>query len=147
MTTLSDSGPQGWGAYGSVLAAMAVALALPLLMYAGGRLIGLWSARSPSEQRPTDQQPAPHPRQIAPSDTLNTRYFSAMMMAGLMTMPLFLLLPFVGGTQADLQDFSTLATLSISICAGAALVYANRKSDLKWNGETTPERSDQGEGE
>jgi hypothetical protein len=146
MTTLTDSGSQGWGAYGSVLAAMAVALALPLLLHAAGRILGLWTKSEPSG----DQAP-PRPRQIAPTDSLNTRYFSAMMMAGLMTMPLFMLLPLIStpGASPDglLREFSALATISVSVCVGAALIYANRKLDLKWNGEIHPERREPGEAE
>jgi hypothetical protein len=127
MGTLTDGGSHGWGAYGAALAAMLVALLLPVVLHFAGRLFGLWSGVESA-----GDEAAPRPRQIPPNETLNTRYFSSVMMGGLIAMPVFMLLPLIGGN-------ALLGAVSVIVCIGAGLVYANRKRDLRWSDTLAPE--------
>lgn len=124
MVTNTDGSSPGWDAYGLVFVAILVAFSVPLLLHVVGRLLNLW----PQAEKASEETP-PRQAEVPPEGTINTRYFTAAQMAGIVGLPLFMLLPLLSsGPQV-----AGLAVLSIGICGGAALVYANRKGDLRWN--------------
>ena len=135
MVTNTDGSSPGWGAYGLVFVAMMVALSIPCLLHVLGRLLDLW----PQAEQAAEETPPRQP-EVPPEGTINTRYFTAAQMAGIVGLPLFMLLPLLSaGSQV-----AGLAVLSIGICGGAALVYANRKGDLRWNDSLSKESEPRG---
>ncbi|MFN7685736.1 MAG: hypothetical protein ACK5QT_10045 [Oligoflexia bacterium] len=132
MATFSDVASQGWATYGSVFVAMLGALGLPVMLHLLGRAVGVW----PKKNGAAEEAP-PQKVDISPESTLNTRYFSAAQVGAILAIPLFVLLPLVG-VRDGWASFATLAIVSVCVCIGAALVYANRKRDLRWIDSVLP---------
>ena len=126
-TTLEGASP-GWDAYGLVFVAIGVAFSVPLVLHVLGRLFNLW----PRMDEAAEETP-PRTAEVPPESTINTRYFTAAQTAGIVGLPLFMLVPLFGAGP----QLSGWVVLSVGVCAGAALVYANRKGDLRWN-DTLP---------
>lgn len=115
----------GWDAYRVVFVTVAVALAVPVLLHFLTRLAGL----GPRGDGAAAEAP-PSERDIPVLQSINTRYFTAVQLAGLLALPFVLLVPFaaLGGSPA-----TTLLVLSVTLVGATALVYANRKGDLRWH--------------
>lgn len=115
----------GWDAYRVVFVTVAVALVVPALLHFLTRLAGV----GPRGDGAAAEAP-PAERNIPVYQTINTRYFTAAQLSGLLAMPFILLVPLAarGGSPA-----TTLLMLSVAIILGSALVYANRKGDLRWH--------------
>jgi len=112
---------QGWEAYGVVFVAMVVATLLPLaLMLSVRRPAGPKSSKTPPE---TLKAPA-----IGIAQSINTRYFTATQVGALLFAPFLLLLPLAGHGGV----VPALGVLSVCTTAGCALIYSNRKGDLRW---------------
>lgn len=119
---------QGWASYRVVFAAMAVAMLFPLLLLVLGKLAGVW------RREPRRASIGVKATPLSADGTLNTRYFSAAQMGGLIGLPMLLMVPLVG----ESGRLVALSVLTLCATTGCALVYANRKSDLRWKSETTP---------
>ena len=128
----------GWDAYRVVFITVAVALAVPVLLHFLTRLAGV----GPRGDGAAAEAP-PKERDIPVLQSIHTRYFTAVQVAGLLAMPFVLLVPFAaqGGSAA-----TTILILSVALLGGAALVYANRKGDLRWHDQVYRDTSDERRG-
>jgi hypothetical protein len=121
MVSFSGSPGQHWSAYGAVFLAMLVAAIVPAVLRLLGAMLGIWSA---------DASPAPARDAIIPPEApLNTRYFTPVRLGGILALPAFALIPFFEEVGAR----TSFVVLSVCLMLGGAIVYANRKGDLRWD--------------
>ncbi|MEN9723978.1 MAG: hypothetical protein RJB38_1964 [Pseudomonadota bacterium] len=127
MSAIKD---EAWVAY-SVLVLLALGAALaPLFLRATVRLFQS-SRKRADEVTPTALKKESAQASILPAtSSVNTRYFTAAQLGGVLTIPLVLLIPLV--TLSDGDDFASLLSLVvICLSMGCALTYLNRKGDLR----------------
>ena len=120
----------GWDAYRVVFITIAVALAVPVFLHFLTRVVGVRHLGDGAAA-----EAPPHEVNVPVGRSINTRYFSAAQQAAILGLPLMLLVPLAAAGGRS----HALAVLSVSVFSGAALVYANRKGDLRWHEKVSPE--------
>jgi NADH:ubiquinone oxidoreductase subunit 3 (subunit A) len=117
---------QGWFAY-SVLLVIALSVTmLPLVLQLIIRLIGPRRIHPVSPRASTKALSS-----ISRLQSLNTRYFTASQIGALLALPLLLLVPLIG-TESETSWHAAILLIVVCLTGGCALVYSNRKGDLRW---------------
>ncbi len=126
------AGNHGWLDYSILLFLAAFAVALPLLLQFGARLL-----RSKELQRDSSKEgDCFHvERDIPTNQSIHTRYFSAVQVGSAWALPLGLLIP-IAHPEVKESIYATISLLTICLTMGVALIYLNRKGDLKWMDST-----------
>jgi len=118
---------QGWFAYSVLLVVAGVMTLLPLVVH-----LALRMARGREASRPSSGQPSrDNSSSISRFQPINTRYFTAAQMAALLALPLLLLVPLIAPESGN-SPHAAISLIVLCVTGGCALVYANRKGDLRW---------------
>lgn len=118
---------QGWFAY-SVLLVLALFIAsLPLAHQGLMRFL----ANSKDQTLAPPLPPQKANSFISRFQPINTRYFTVVQIATVLILPLLLLAKLIAPDSAS-SLHGAVSTIVLCITGGCALVYANRKGDLRW---------------
>ena len=121
----------GWFAY-SILIALAVGATLvPLALPQIARLFRKPRQQIRQAQAELSGESMTEAAKVAEDATVNTRYFTAIQLGALITLPVFLMIPLVNPSSGR-SIWSSLSMIILCITTGIALVYVNRKGDLRW---------------
>lgn len=130
---------QGWFAYSVLLVVAGVMTLLPLV---GQLMLRITRGRESSRPRSV-QAHSDNASSVSRFQPLNTRYFTAAQMAALLALPLLLLIPLIA-PESGSSPHAALSLIVLCVTGGCALVYANRKGDLRWiDAMERPERGDE----
>ena len=72
---------------------------------------------------------------------LNTRYFGAAQVGACLTLPFCLVIP-LSSQEAMKSGYSVFLLLFLCLVSGVALVYSNRKRDLRWLDQASSESNE-----
>lgn len=122
------AGNHGWLDYSILLLLAAFAVALPLLLQFGARLL---RPKELQREIPKEIDAFQVERDVSRKQSIHTRYFSAVQVGSAWVLPLGLLIPIAHPEVKD-SIYATVSLLSICLTMGVALIYLNRKGDLKW---------------
>ncbi|MBU6376257.1 MAG: hypothetical protein KGQ59_09700 [Bdellovibrionales bacterium] len=121
---------QGWFAYSVLMVVAGLAVAAPIvvsqiLRFFGGPPKEASVADSAVAQSSASEGGGSVPR----VSVINTRYFTAVQVGVLISLPLLLMIPLA--IQQSGRRYSSVALLTLTLTAIVSLVYSNRKGDLK----------------
>ncbi len=118
---------QGWFAYSVLLVVALSVTVVPLVLQMMVRLIRSRKGVTQDAPRASSAEAS----SISRLQSLNTRYFTASQIGALVALPLMLLVPLIGPESGG-SWHAAILMLVLCTTGGCALVYANRKGDLRW---------------
>jgi len=128
---------QGWFAYSVVIVVAGFAVLVPVVVGQVFRLFSKTKRAEKLEETPQGRALQAEDLNVSRGSIINTRYFTAVQVGVLLTLPLILLIPLA--IPLNGRGLSSVSLITLCLTAGVALIYSNRKGDLRWISSTQPD--------